>query len=221
MRSGSAWWRLGLGLILCGASAGAGLFAFLPRGGATTGVEAVALAAAPPPTTTAPSTAPTTTTSTAAPADPPLSQPQPLPADPYARVPVTQIGTITIPKIGLALPVYEGVWQTVLDVGPGHWPGTAPLGGFGNTVIAGHRVTYGAPFRHLDALTVGDAIVVVSPAGRFTYAVTGTQVVTPSGVQILDQRPGHTITLFTCHPPGQSTYRYVVTGQLVQTEPPA
>jgi sortase A len=214
VRTGSAIWRLGLGLLLSALSTGAGLVAFLPRGEAITrtAAERVLVAA----TVTAPP-APTPPTTAA----PTLSQPQPLPSDAYAAVPVVAVGSIAIPKIGLDLPVYEGVWQTVLDVGPGHWPGTAPLGGYGNTVIAGHRVTYGGPFRHLDALAVGDAIRVSSPAGRFTYAVTGTTVVTPATVQILDQRPGHTITLFTCHPPGQSTYRYVVFGQLVSAAPPA
>jgi len=63
------------------------------------------------------------------------------PSDPYADVPIVQVGTISIPKIGLVHPMYEGVWLTVLDHGPGHWPGSAEPGQRGNTVVDGHRVT--------------------------------------------------------------------------------
>src|SRR5215813_4709370 len=49
----------------------------------------------------------------------PLPQPQAPPSDPYAPVNLTQIGTITIPKIGLVHPIFEGITLTVIDHGPG------------------------------------------------------------------------------------------------------
>ena len=162
-----------------------------------------------PPTTVAPA-APTPTTSPAV-----LSQPDAPPADPYAAVPVKQVGEIVIPKIGLDVPYYEGVWLTVIDVGPGHWPGTANAGGYGNMVLAGHRVTHSHPFRSIDQLVPGDDIVVRDATGSYTYKVTSSEVVTPDQLWIVDQKPGRTITLFACHPPGSATYRYVVHGQLV------
>ena len=54
----------------------------------------------------------------------PLPQPQPPPVDPYADSPIVQIGTVEIPRIGLVHPVYEGITLTVIDHGPGHWPGS-------------------------------------------------------------------------------------------------
>lgn len=111
--------------------------------------------------------------------------------------------------------LYEGVWLTVLNVGPGHWPGTADPGGYGNTVIAGHRVTHSRPFRNIDDLVVGDHIFVTTDTGRFDYVVTSHEIVLPKDIWIVDQIPGFRITLFACNPPGSATQRYVVHGELV------
>ncbi len=48
--------------------------------------------------------------------------------------------------------------------------------------IAGHRTTYGAPFRKIDKVRKGDDIVVTMPYGRFTYRVEGTRIVKPTDV---------------------------------------
>src|SRR5262245_29001802 len=96
-------------------------------------------AAAPTTTTRSTTTTtlpPTTTTIT-------LPSPDAPPADPYANVPITQIGTIEIPKIGLMHPIYEGVWLSVVDHGPGHWPGTAMPGGDRKSVVQGKGVDLG------------------------------------------------------------------------------
>ncbi len=167
-------------------------------------------------TTAAPSTtaraAPTTTAR-------PLPQPEDVPVDPNASVPVNQIGTIEIPKIGLVHPIFEGIWLTVINQGPGHWPGTAMPGGYGNAVFAGHRVTHTHPFRHIDLLVPGDEIIVKTGTGTFRYRVTSSEVVKPTETRIVDQTPGYHITLFACHPPGSATQRYVVHGDL--EDPPA
>ncbi len=150
----------------------------------------------------------------------PLSQPENPPDDEYADVPVVEVASIEIPSIGLTAPVSEGIWLTVLDRGPGHWPGTAAPGGWGNVVIAGHRVTFTQPFRHIDDLVPGDTVVLTDATGRYTYSVTGSSVVTPEEVDIVTQRAGRTITLFACHPPGSAAYRYVVSGTLISPPRP-
>jgi len=144
-----------------------------------------------------------------------LPQPEDSPADPYAVVPIEAVAEIEIPAMGVHETVYEGVEQMVIDTGPAHWPGSAAPGSYGNTVIAAHRVSHRAPFRNIDQLVVGDQIVLRDAAGQHVYWVTGTDIVTPAQIGIVDQRPGRTITLFACHPPGSEAYRYVVFGQLV------
>lgn len=163
-----------------------------------------------------PKKTPTTTTPTST--LPPLPQPEDSPANPNAKVPVNQIGSIEIPKLNMTQNVYEGVTLTVLNVGPGHWPGTAEPGGYGNTVIAGHRVTHSKPFRNVDKLVAGDDIFVTTAKGKFNYKVTSIEIVYPKDIWIVDQTPGFRLTLFACHPPGSATQRIVVHAELV--DPP-
>ena len=144
----------------------------------------------------------------------PLPVPEAAPADAYEKVPVVAVGEIEIPKIGLVHTIYEGVSLTVVDHGPGHWPGTPMPGGWGNSVFAGHRTTNSRPFRNLDQLVEGDPIVFRTDQGTFTYRVTRTEVVRWDAVWIVDQHPGRTLTLFACHPPGSAEFRYVVFGEL-------
>ena len=142
-----------------------------------------------------------------------LPVPEAAPEDPYEKVPVVAIGEMEIPKIGLVHTIYEGVSLTVVDHGPGHWPGTPMPGGYGNSVFAGHRTTNSRPFRNIDQLVAGDTILFRTDQGAFTYRVTETTVVPWDGVWIVDQHPGRTLTLFACHPPGSAAFRYVVFGE--------
>lgn len=145
-----------------------------------------------------------------APALAPLPVPVTPPDDPYAPEPQVVIGSIEIPRLGLALPLNEGVTLNSIDRGPSHWPGTALPGNPGNVVVAGHRVTHGGPFRNIDQLEVGDPVIFTVDGRRTTYRVTGEEVVTPDAMRIVDQTQESTATLFACHPPGSAEYRYVV-----------
>ncbi len=143
--------------------------------------------------------------------------PQRVPADPRADVAVVRIGRILIPEIGLDHEVFEGVWLTVIDVGPGHWPGTPWPGGYGNSVFGGHRVTHSHPFLDLDQLVDGDEITFVLVDGtRHTYRVTEQLVVEPTAMWIVDQTPGYRLTLFACHPKGSARQRIVIRAELVR-----
>lgn len=146
----------------------------------------------------------------AQPSGPVLPTPVMPPADPYAPEDVFVIGTIEIPALGLAAPLHHGVTLNAIDRGPSHWPGTALPGELGNVVVAGHRVTRGGPFRHIDKLVPGDQVIFTVDGRRSVYRVTGHEVVTPDAMRIVDQTPAYTGTLFACHPPGSEDYRYVV-----------
>lgn len=124
------------------------------------------------------------------------------------------LGTIEIPKIGISKTLYQGISLHTLDKGPGHWPGTAEPGQPGNVVVGGHRTSHDRPFRNVDQLVAGDEIIYTTPAGRFVYRVTGAEVVTPDRIDIITQTPAFTTTLFACHPPGSTRYRYIVYAEL-------
>ena len=155
-----------------------------------------------PVTTTVPTTVP-------APA-PQATRPARVPSDPYANEPLVEIGSIEIPKIGLTHRVFRGISLRTIDRGPSHWPGTAMPGQNGNAVFAGHRVTHSKPFRNIDQLVAGDEVIFDMGGVRTTYTVTGSEVVTPKALHIVDPTPNATATLFACHPPGSAKFRYVV-----------
>ena len=159
---------------------------------------------------------PPPTATTLAAADPaPRTRPSAPPVNERAKVPIVKIGEIRIPKIGLVHPLYEGVTLTVIDHGPGHWPGSAVPGQLGNAVFAGHRVTHSHPFRTVDKLAPGDEIIFVMPNGTFTYKVTKQEIVKPSDTWIVNPTKTATLTLFACHPPGSAAKRIVIRADFV------
>ena len=209
-----------LGLAACGTSADTNVAAptdtaadtaAAATSAAPTTTVAVTLPVTEAPTTTA---APVTIATTTVPAT--LPQPAP-PPDPNGPDPGMELGSIQIPKIGVDRPLWEGVTLKTLNRGPGHWPGTAMPGQVGNVVIGGHRVSHDKPFRNIDQLVAGDQIVMTFNGVASTYIVTGAQVVTPNDTWVINQTPEHTATLFACHPPGSTKFRYVVFAKLAGT----
>lgn len=155
-------------------------------------------------TTTAPGPGGPAPTTSTAPAPPPPPPPPPSGA----------VAMLRIPAIGLDRVVVEGVSVADLRRGPGHYPDTPLPGEVGNAAIAGHRTTYGAPFGRLDELDPGDAVVVTTLAGTYRYVVTGTEVVEPGRLSVLDPTPEATLTLTTCHPRFSAAERLVVRARL-------
>jgi len=140
----------------------------------------------------------------------PLTRPVDVPDDPYAAEPLVEIGTMEIPKINLTHRVFHGISLRTIDRGPSHWPGSAMPGEVGNAVFAGHRVTHTKPFRDIDRMVPGDRVFFVVNGVRSTYVMTGSEIVTPNGMHIVEPTTTPTATLFACHPPGSAEYRYVV-----------
>lgn len=131
------------------------------------------------------------------------------------------IARIVIPRLGLDAIVVEleGLGDTEnLKRGPGHVPGTAYPGQGGNCVISGHRTTYGAPFRHLDELEPGDAIILETAEARYTYLVSERRIVLPTDLTVLDQEGKSRVTLTACHPWYSAARRIVVVGILAEAE---
>jgi sortase A len=164
---------------------------------------------------------PSPTTSTTLPADlvpAPVAAPRTTPTPPppeRAKTPLVKVGEIRIPRIGLVHAIYEGVSLTVVDHGPGHWPGSAMPGELGNTVFAGHRVTHSHPFRNVDQLVAGDEVIFTTADGEFHYKVTSTEIVGAKDTWIVTPTPDATMTLFACHPPGSAKQRIVIRGAYV------
>lgn len=146
---------------------------------------------------------------------------------PVVDAPITgsAIASIRIDKIGVNSIVVSGTDKGTLQKGPGHYTKTPLPGQFGNSAIAGHRTTYGAPFNRLDELEIGDKIVIKTLTDTFTYKVMKKPFpVKPSDVSVIEptkdpsdptgQKLLPTLTLTTCHPKFSAAQRLIVQAEL-------
>jgi len=130
------------------------------------------------------------------------------------------IAVVRVPRLGpdWRMPVQRGTDADVLRQGLGRYAGSPAAGRVGNLGLAGHRTTWGAPFRHLDRLRHGDLIQMWTARGRFDYAVLDTGVTDPSDVSVIGAgvaRGRAMLTLTTCHPEFSAAQRLYVHAVLV------
>ena len=147
-------------------------------------------------------------------ANPPkrVLQRKPLKGDAIARIELPAIHKTTV--------VVEGTDTGSLRKGPGHYPKTPLPGEHGTAAIAGHRTTYGAPFRHIDGLHTGDTIRVDMPDGTFVYRVSRVRIVDDSATWVT-RRVGHDqLVLTACHPLHSAAQRIAVFARYVKREKP-
>ena len=130
------------------------------------------------------------------------------------------LARLEIPRIGRNDIVVAGVQTSDLKRGPGHFPDTPLPGQLGNSAIAGHRTTYGSPFFNVDKLEVGDEIIATTLNGRYTYQVTGQQIVASSEYWVVATTDSTvaTLTLTSCHPKYTAHKRIVIFSELVASE---
>ncbi|MFD3438509.1 class E sortase [Streptomyces sp. NPDC058685] len=135
-----------------------------------------------------------------------------------------------IPRFGGSWdwPVLEGTRTGTLKKGLGHYATTARLGDTGNFSVAGHRRTYGDPFKDFPRLRPGDAVVLTDGTTWFTYRVDKKPYRTvPGDIGVIDpvprksgfDGPGRYLTLTTCDPEWGSSHRLIVWAHLDATQP--
>ncbi|MEU3773014.1 class E sortase [Streptomyces sp. NPDC032472] len=179
-------------------------------------------AAAPAPAATpVPVPGPTPATTPApSPAQAPAQQPGYPDGEPFAEMYVPRFGADWIK------PVLQGTGTEVLKRGLGHYAGTARLGATGNFAVAGHRRTYGDPFKDVPDLRPGDAVILKDATAWYTYTVRGAVLRTlPTDVGVVDPvprrspftAPGRYLTLTTCDPEWGHSHRLVVWAELTAT----
>lgn len=117
---------------------------------------------------------------------------------------------LTIEKLGIQVPVYNGANDLNLDRGVARIKGTGTIDGQGNLGIAGHRDGF---FRALKDIAVGDGIELQTTRGIVNYTVSSMEIVDPSDVSVLGPTTNSTITLVTCYPfyyVGHAPKRFIV-----------
>lgn len=129
------------------------------------------------------------------------------------------IARLRIPRIGADDVIVKGTNPADLRHGPGAYDDAPLPGAPGTAAIAGHRTTYGAPFRHIDDLRAGDTITVELPYATFTYRVEGSKIVKPSDLAVLRRTGYDRLVLSACHPLFSAAKRIVVFARLARTVP--
>lgn len=126
------------------------------------------------------------------------------------------MGVLSVPAIGVELPIRHGTGPDVLDDGLGHVHGTSlPVGGKSTrTVISGHTNMEGRTlFTRLDELKRGQTFSIGVYGRVLHYRIVDIRVTSPSDTEALRIRPGRDLaTLLTCTDTG-NTRRLLVTGE--------
>jgi sortase A len=120
------------------------------------------------------------------------------------------LAALTIERLGIKVPVYNGTDEHNLNRGVGRIKGTARIDQEGNLGIAGHRDSF---FRPLKDIELGDRIELETARGSLTYEVSSITITEPSDISVLAPTQGRTITLVTCYPfyyVGHAPKRYIV-----------
>jgi sortase A len=128
------------------------------------------------------------------------------------------LAVLSIPRIGVEVPVFDGTDDLILNRGAGRISGTAKPGQPGNIGIAAHRDGF---FRGLKDIRVGDRIALRAQSNEFLYTVDDIEIVQPTDVSVLKNRPSSSVTLVTCYPfyfVGDAPQRYIVHASIVDSD---
>ena len=128
------------------------------------------------------------------------------------------LAVMSIAKLELKVPIYNGTDEINLNRGAGRIKGTAWIDSPGNLGIAGHRDGF---FRVLKDIEVGDSIDMLTRKGKSEFVVSSIVIVDPTDVSVLAPTDDSTITLVTCYPfyfVGHAPKRYIVKGELVSNQ---
>ena len=143
--------------------------------------------------------------------------------------PVDESFGIVIPKLGANArivpnvnPYDSSVYQQALTQGVAHAVGTVFPGSVGNVFLFSHSSVnfyeanrYNSIFYLLYKLETGDKIDLYYKGEKFVYRVTEKKTVDPKDVSYLtNQTTKKTVTLMTCWPPGTTSQRLLVIGEL-------
>jgi sortase A len=128
------------------------------------------------------------------------------------------LAVLSIPRIGVEVPVFDGTDELVLNRGAGRIAGTAKPGQPGNIGIAAHRDGF---FRGLKDIRVGDRVALRAQSDEFLYTVDNIEIVEPTDVSVLRNRSSSSVTLVTCYPfyfVGDAPQRYIVHASIVDSD---
>ncbi|WP_341960204.1 class D sortase [Planococcus maritimus] len=148
---------------------------------------------------------------------PSIEEPSPVFTNEIQQAAGTEIAALLIPKIGQKYSIYWGTDPSTLTQGVGMFVSnlTTVPGGYGHTVLSGHRDTV---FTRLDELEKGDLLHVQYDGKLFSYEVTDTWITHEDDRTVIVEKEESMLTLTTCYPfdfIGFAPDRYIVQAKLV------
>lgn len=121
---------------------------------------------------------------------------------------------ISIPKIGLEMPIFLGATSDHLSAGAAHLTQTSlPVGGSNtNCVLAGHRGWHGGKyFYNIVSLEPGDEVQITNLWGTLLYRVRETKIIESYEVEKIKIQPDQDmLTLLTCYYGSSHKMRFAV-----------
>lgn len=145
-------------------------------------------------------------------------------------VPADENFSIIVPKINANSKVIENVnpynsaeYQVSLTQGVAHAKGTSLPGEPGNTFLFAHSSDnfynanrYNSVFYLLNKMENGETFFIVKDKTLYEYSIVEKSIVRPDQIEYLTgSLVGQTATLMTCWPPGTTSQRLVLVGELV------
>lgn len=133
------------------------------------------------------------------------------------------IGGISIPDLGVNLPIFKGLSNVALMYGAGTMKENQVMGQ-GNYTLASHHIfgIAGASetlFSPLDKAKNGMKIYITDKETIYVYVITSVESLSPERVDVINDYPGkNEITLVTCED-ADATRRTVVGGELETSMP--
>lgn len=132
------------------------------------------------------------------------------------------MGYVSIPKIGVTLPIFHGTSEDALKRGAGHMPESSlPVGGEDtHCVLSAHSGMASSPmFSDLELMEIGDIFQIEVLGDVLTYEVYNVpEPVLPQSIDNIQIVKGEDLcTLITCVPYGVNTHRLLVQGKRIPT----
>jgi len=149
------------------------------------------------------------------PIDKPVIPVTPAVVFPLDPEPGDHFGDMTIPILGIKVPLIEGTDFNALEKGVGHYINSVMPGVVDNCVLAGHRDTV---FKELGELQLEDQLIVTTAAGTYTYIISDIRIVDADDLTVIVPSKTAILTLSTCYPfntPGYYPQRYIVSADLI------
>ncbi|HDX9580571.1 TPA: class A sortase [Bacillus pseudomycoides] len=128
------------------------------------------------------------------------------------------IGRMSIPSIGLELPILNGSTEKNLLSGAATVKEKQEMGK-GNYALAGHNMSKkGVLFSDISKLKKNDKVYIYDSENEYEYAVEQVTEVTPDKWEVVEDHGKNEVTLITCTSVLDNSKRYVVSGNLVQAK---